>query len=61
MEANVGMSDRWYRMPVGVALLVLVFVGPHTPWGWTGLYLIITGLLRFCPIYRIFGISSCDG
>ena len=59
MQANVGMTDRWLRMPLGVALIIMVFVGPQTPWGWAGLYLLVTGVLRFCPLYRIFGISSC--
>jgi len=53
------MTDRWLRMPLGVALIIMVFVGPQTPWGWAGLYLLVTGVLRFCPLYRIFGISSC--
>jgi len=48
-------------MPVGAALLVMVFAGLQTPWGWPGLYLIVTGLLRFCPIYRVLGLNSCGG
>jgi len=59
VQANVGMTDRWLRMPLGVAFIIMVFVGPQTPWGWAGLYLLVTGVLRFCPLYRIFGISSC--
>lgn len=59
MQANVGTMDRWFRMPLGALLLLIVFVGPQTPWGWAGLYLLATGLLRFCPLYRLFGISSC--
>lgn len=59
MLANVGPTDRWFRMPIGVALLIVVFAGPQTPWGWAGLYLLLTGLLRACPLYRLFGINSC--
>jgi len=28
-------------------------------WGWLGLIAAITGLVRFCPLYSLFGISSC--
>ena len=59
MEANVGMTDRWLRMPIGVALILLVFVGPQTPWGWLGLFLLATGALRFCPFYKLFGVTTC--
>ena len=59
MLANVGLTDRWFRMPVGVALLIAVFIGPQTPWGWAGLYLLATGLFRACPLYRLFGVNSC--
>ena len=61
MEANIGITDRWMRMPVGVALISLVFIGPQTPWGWIGLYLLIAGLIRFCPIYKLLGLTTCEG
>lgn len=59
MEANVGISDRWMRMPLGLALILLVFIGPQTPWGWLGLFLLVTGLLRFCPFYKLLGVTTC--
>lgn len=59
MKCNVGTLDRIIRITLGLVLLSLVFVGPQTPWGWLGLILLATGLLSWCPLYRLLGISSC--
>lgn len=56
---NVGNMDRALRIVLGLALIALVFVGPKTPWGWVGIVPLVTGLVRFCPLYKLFGISSC--
>lgn len=54
--------DRAVRVIAGLAIVSLAFVGPQTPWAWLGLIFVATGLVGFCPIYRIFGISTCpDG
>ena len=58
MNTNIGSTDRLLRIVVGIALLSLVFVGPHTAWGWLGLVPLATGLLRFCPLYTVLGIRS---
>ncbi len=55
---NVGGIDRFLRILVGLALLAMVFVGPKTPWGWLGLIPLVTGIFRFCPLYRPFGLST---
>lgn len=60
MNPNVGVVDRTLRIVVGLILLSLVFVGPKTLWGLVGLVPLITGLARFCPAYRLAGLSSCD-
>ncbi len=56
---NEGKIDRIIRIIVGVVLLALVFVGPQTPWGWIGLVPLITGLVGFCPMYKLLGINTC--
>ena len=55
---NEGMIDRVLRVIVGLALISIVFVGPQTPWGWIGLIPLLTGLVGFCPAYRLLGIST---
>jgi Protein of unknown function (DUF2892) len=57
---NEGGLDRLLRIVVGLVVLALVFVGPKTPLGWIGVILLLTGLIGFCPAYRIFGISTCS-
>ena len=59
MKRNEGTLDRILRIILGVVLLALVFVGPQTAWGWVGIIPLATGLVGFCPIYRILGLSTC--
>ena len=56
---NEGVVDRVARVVLGAGLVSLVFVGPHTPFGWLGVIFIATGALGSCPLYRVFGISTC--
>lgn len=59
LKTNEGTIDRILRIVVGLALLAMVFVGPQTVWGWVGLVPLLTGLLGTCPLYSLFGISTC--
>jgi hypothetical protein len=59
MHKNVGGVDRAVRIVVGLGILSLAFVGPHTPWGYLGLIPLVTGLLGWCPAYSLFGIKTC--
>ena len=59
MTPNVGTIDRALRAILGIVLIALVFVGPHTPWGWLGLVPLGTALIGWCPPYAIFGINTC--
>lgn len=59
MPVNEGMLDRGLRITLGVVLLALVFVGPQTLWGLVGVVPLLTGLVGFCPVYRIFGLRTC--
>ena len=64
MKPNMGSADRLIRILVAVVLSVLFFTGTIS--GTTGVLLIIAGgvflatsFLGFCPMYTIFGISTC--
>lgn len=59
MMMNEGTLDRAIRVVLGIALISLVFVGPQSYWGLVGLVPLATGLIGFCPLYRIVGISTC--
>ncbi len=57
---NEGTVDRAIRVAVGVAGLSLVFVGPKTLLGLFGFIPLVTGLAGNCPLYSIFGITTCE-
>ncbi|MFL9710082.1 DUF2892 domain-containing protein [Methylobacillus sp. Pita1] len=59
METNVGSVDRVLRVVVGVALIVwaTLFQGPA--WAYIGVLSLLTGLLRWCPAYTLFGLNTC--
>jgi hypothetical protein len=59
MGRNEGTLDRVVRIALGLGLLSIVFVGPATPLGWLGVVPLVTGLVGFCPLYRVIGVSTC--
>ncbi|WDE01023.1 MULTISPECIES: YgaP family membrane protein [Thalassomonas] len=59
MNKNEGFIDRTLRIILGLLLLAMVFIGPQTLWGYVGLIPLVTGVVGFCPLYKIFGLSSC--
>ena len=59
MTANVGTVDRTLRMIVGLALIAAAATGHFTPWGYIGVVPLATGLVSWCPAYRLFGFSTC--
>ncbi|MCG8381900.1 MAG: DUF2892 domain-containing protein [Gammaproteobacteria bacterium] len=59
MVKNEGSTDRIIRVIIGLALLSLTVVGPQSPWGLIGLIPLITGLVGFCPLYKLFGLNTC--
>lgn len=59
LRNNEGTADRVFRVVLGAGLLSLVFVGPQSAWGWLGIVPLATGLIGTCPIYTMFGLSTC--
>jgi hypothetical protein len=59
MFANVGSIDRLLRIALGLSLISLSLWGPQTAWGYIGFLPLMTGLAAYCPLYHIFGISTC--
>lgn len=51
--------ERAVRVIAGLALLSIVFVGPKTMLGLIGIVPLATGLLGSCPLYTLFGFSTC--
>jgi hypothetical protein len=59
MKANEGKIDRIFRIAIGLGLLSLVIIGPQTMWGLVGAVPLLTGLIGFCPLYKVFGFDTC--
>jgi hypothetical protein len=59
MKENEGKMDRVIRVVLGIGLLSLMIIGPQTNWGLIGLIPLLTGAFGFCPLYRVFGLSTC--
>lgn len=68
MTANLGNLDRLVRAILGALLILAPLL--NTPGIWSsatfaygsmavGLILIATAAFRFCPLYRLLGISTC--
>ena len=56
---NEHVVERALRVLLGLALIALYFVGPKTAWGLVGIVPLATGLLGSCPLYTLFGWSTC--
>jgi hypothetical protein len=59
MKANVGTMDRVLRVTAGLALIGLAASGTVGAWGYVGVVPLLTGLLRFCPVYPLIGMNTC--
>lgn len=68
--ANVGSTDRMLRFALGAVLFVAPFLPPLAGffaafglWKFAfaaaGAIFVATAALRFCPAYRLLGISTC--
>ena len=68
MPENVGNLDRLFRLILGAVLFLMpvitqapMFDAPVLKYATMiiGLILAGTSAFKFCPLYRLFGISTC--
>ncbi len=64
MKKNMSSTDRIIRVILAVVMGILYFTGTVT--GTLGIVMLVLGgvfvltsLISFCPLYAIFGISTC--
>ncbi|WP_417247804.1 DUF2892 domain-containing protein [Celeribacter sp.] len=61
-KKNVGSLDRILRIVLGVALLAGFVINGASGYGWLyliGIVPLATGLMSSCPLYSLFGMSTC--
>ena len=67
MTANLGTIDRAFRLVLGIILLVAPFASGMALFASgsatvisviVGIVLVATSAMKFCPLYRIFGIKT---
>jgi hypothetical protein len=58
MKKNIGDIERLIRLVAGLAIVLLFFVGPKTPWALLGIVPVVTGLAGWCPPYTLLGINT---
>ena len=59
MKRNVGGGDRLFRAVLGIAVIG-AGVYFRSWWGALGLIPLGTAILRWCPAYAPFGMSTCE-
>ena len=64
MKKNMGNADRLIRIIAAAVFIVLYFNNMlPAPWGLVllipGVVFALTSLVGFCPLYSVFGISTC--
>jgi len=62
-EKNVGKTDKTVRIVIAVILAILILTGIlKGTWAWIlgiiGAYILITGLISYCPLYKVLNYSS---
>lgn len=64
MKINEGKGDRVQRVVVAFAIGVILYAEPLNAVLGTILFiamavLLVTGLIGFCPLYRVLGTNTC--
>ncbi|BBB22809.1 conserved hypothetical protein [Abyssogena phaseoliformis symbiont OG214] len=58
MKQNVGSIDKILRIIAGIALIIYALYSGAL-WAWIGIIPLLTGSMGWCPLYPVFGCSSC--
>jgi len=68
MTTNLGTIDRVFRLLLGIILLAAPFVSGLAMFESStatiisvvaGIVMVGTSAMKFCPLYRVFGIRTC--
>jgi len=56
---NVGGIDRAIRIIAGLALVGMAYTHTLGLWAWIGVIPLVTGIVGWCPAYKLAGINTC--
>lgn len=64
MKKNIGNTDKLVRLTIALVIAVLYFMDiitgtPAIVLGIVAVVMVVTSLVNFCPLYAIFGCSTC--
>ena len=62
-KINEGGLDRTVRIIAGLIMLAGFFLMPEATYRWAfliGVIPLATGIVGSCPVYSVFGISTCS-
>ncbi len=57
LAKNIGRKEQYIRILLGVLILGLGYYYKNL-WGLVGLIPLITGLVRYCPLYTLLGMNT---
>ncbi len=58
MKSNVGKVDKGIRIVLGIIILAAGFYFKSW-WGIIGVIPLFTAFVSWCPLYSVFGLSTC--
>ena len=56
---NIGRLDQIIRVVLGLVLIALAATDILGNWAYIGLIPLLTGMIRWCPLYMIAGVQTC--
>jgi hypothetical protein len=59
LKLNEHPMERLARVVLGAALVAMAALGTIGIWGYIGVVPLLTGAVGSCPLYTMFGFSTC--
>jgi hypothetical protein len=64
MRCNIGSTERVIRLVLGGGLLLIGYAAGLPAWAAAAAYVagaiaLVTGAVRFCPLWQLFGVNTC--
>lgn len=60
LALNEGVFDRTIRIVIGAILLLVAITVRGSTWAYLGAIPLITGIIGFCPLYTLLGLSTYE-